>query len=71
VNPAKATHFDAEILTLIQYGKAKNELDSPKVSGSPVDELDGRSCAASVINRIAENISTGKAPSLGNRQALD
>jgi hypothetical protein len=46
----------------------KQELDSPKVSGSPVDDLDGDAVRG---DHIAENSCAGNGPLLGNRQALD
>ncbi|CAN1721933.1 protein of unknown function [Hyphomicrobium sp. 1Nfss2.1] len=51
----------------------KQELDSPKVSGSPVDELDGDVVRAEGHKHIAVSIGTGNGNGalLGNRQALD
>ena len=50
---------------------SKQELDSPKVSGSPVDELDGDAVRAEGHKSHYGKYLTSNGPLLGNRQALD
>jgi hypothetical protein len=49
----------------------KQELDSPKVSGSPVDELDDDAVRAEGHKSHYGKYFTSNGPLLGNRQELD